>query len=50
MSSVISSHLQRFEKEILRLVPYANNDRLEFLVQKLLPEKSPVDNLPLRMK
>jgi len=40
MSSVISSHLQCFEKEILSLVPYANNDRLEFFVQKLLPEES----------
>ena len=39
MSSVISSHLQCLKK-ILSLVPYANYDRLEFLVQKLLPEES----------
>ena len=40
MSSVISSHLRRFEKEILSLVPYASNDRLGYLVEKLLPEES----------
>jgi hypothetical protein len=34
MSSVISDHLQRFEKQILSLVPYASNDRLEYLVKK----------------
>ena len=40
MSSVISEHLQKFTKQILSLVPYARNDRLEFLVKKLLPEES----------
>jgi hypothetical protein len=40
MSSVISPHLQRFQKQILSLVPYANNDRLEYLVKKLLPEEN----------
>jgi len=40
MSSAISPHLQKFQKQILSLVPYANNDRLEYLVQKLLPQES----------
>jgi hypothetical protein len=40
MSSVISPHLQKFTKQILSLVPYADNDRLAYLVQKLLPEES----------
>jgi len=40
MSYVISSHLRRFEKQILSLVPYASNDRLGYLVEKLLPEES----------
>jgi hypothetical protein len=40
MSSVISSHLQKFKKPILSLVPYASNDRLGYLVEKLLPEES----------
>lgn len=40
MSSVISPSLQKFEKQILSLVPYASNNRLEYLVQKLLPEES----------
>jgi len=48
MSSAISSHLQCFEKAILSLVPYANNDRLEFLVQKLLPEESPGRQLAVK--
>jgi len=41
MSNVISSHLRGFEKQILSLVPYASNDRLGYLIQKLLPEESP---------
>ncbi len=40
MSSAISPHLKKFEKQILSLVPYASNDRLGFLVKKLLPEES----------
>ena len=40
MSSVISDNLQRFEKQILSLIPYASNDRLEYLVKKLLPEEN----------
>jgi len=48
MSSVISTPLQQFEKQILSLVPYANNDRLEYLVQKLLPEESPGRHLAVR--
>lgn len=40
MSNVISTHLQRFEKQILSLVPYARNDRLGYLIEKLLPEES----------
>ncbi len=39
MSNVISPNLQKFQKQILSLVPYASNDRLEYLVQKLLPEE-----------
>lgn len=48
MSSIISSELQSFEKEILSLVPYANNDRLEYLVQKLLPEENPSRRLEIK--
>jgi len=40
MHGVISPHLLQFEKQILSLVPYADNNRLEFLVQKLLPDES----------
>jgi 16S rRNA C1402 (ribose-2'-O) methylase RsmI len=40
MSNVISPHLQKFEKQILSLVPYASNDRLAYLIEKLLPEES----------
>ena len=40
MSSVISSHLQKFQKQILSLVPYASNERLDYLIQKLLPDES----------
>lgn len=40
MSRIVSSHLKVFEKEILSLVPYASNERLAYLVQKLLPEES----------
>lgn len=40
MNSAISPHLVKFTKQILSLVPYASNDRLEFLVQKLLPGES----------
>ncbi len=40
MNSAISPHLVKFTKQILSLVPYAGNDRLEFLVQKLLPGES----------
>ena len=40
MSSVISDNLQRFEKQILSLIPYASNDRLEYLVKKLLPDEN----------
>jgi hypothetical protein len=39
MNTVISPNLQRFEKQILSLVPYASNNRLAFLVEKLLPEE-----------
>lgn len=48
MVSIISSHLQKFEKQILSLVPYANNDRLEYLVQKLLPEETPSRHLAVK--
>lgn len=48
MSNVISPHLQMFEKEILSLVPYASNDRLEYLVQKLLPEESTGQQLAVK--
>ena len=40
MSSIVSPQLKSFEKEILSLVPYASNDRLAYLVEKLLPEES----------
>lgn len=40
MSSIISPNLQKFTNQILSLVPYASNDRLEYLIQKLLPEES----------
>lgn len=48
MVSIISPHLQKFEKQILSLVPYANNDRLEYLVQKLLPEETPSRHLAVK--
>lgn len=48
MSNVISSHLQRFEKQILSLVPYASNERLDYLVQKLLPDESAGRHLAVR--
>ena len=48
MSSTISPHLQKFKKQILSLVPYASNDRLEYLVQKLLPEESPGSQLAVK--
>ncbi|PKI12634.1 hypothetical protein [Colwellia sp. 12G3] len=48
MNSAISPHLQRFQKQILSLVPYASNDRLEYLVQKLLPEESPGRQLAVK--
>jgi len=48
MSSVISPHLIKFTKQILSLVPYASNDRLEYLVQKLLPEESPGQHLAVK--
>ncbi|MFT5756464.1 MAG: hypothetical protein ACI9LM_001181 [Alteromonadaceae bacterium] len=48
MSNVISSYLQQFEKEILSLVPYASNDRLEFLIKKLLPEESSGQHLAVK--
>jgi hypothetical protein len=40
MTSAISPHLVKFTKQILSLVPYAGNDRLEYLIQKLLPDES----------
>ena len=48
MSSTISPHLIRFSKQILSLVPYAGNDRLEYLVQKLLPEESSGQHLAVK--
>jgi hypothetical protein len=48
MSSVISDHLQRFEKQILSLVPYASNDRLEYLVKKLLPDENASRHLAVK--
>ena len=48
MSSVISPHLQRFEKQILSLVPYASNERLEYLVQKLLPDEGSGQHLAVK--
>jgi len=48
MNSVISAHLQRFEKQILSLVPYANNERLEYLVGKLLPEENSSRHLAVK--
>ena len=48
MNSAISPHLVKFTKQILSLVPYAGNDRLEFLVQKLLPDESPGRHLAVK--
>jgi hypothetical protein len=48
MSSVISPHLVKFTKQILSLVPYASNDRLDYLVQKLLPEESAGQHLAVK--
>jgi len=48
MSSVISDHLKRFEKQILSLVPYASNDRLDYLVKKLLPEENSSRHLAVK--
>jgi hypothetical protein len=48
MNSVISNHLRRFEKQILSLVPYASNDRLEYLVKKLLPEENSSRHLAVK--
>ena len=48
MSSVISPHLQLFEKQILSLVPYAGNERLGYLVKKLLPEENPTQHLAVK--
>ena len=48
MSRVISDHLQRFEKQILSLVPYASNDRLEYLVKKLLPDENTSRHLAVK--
>ncbi|RHW77777.1 hypothetical protein [Colwellia sp. RSH04] len=48
MSSVISPHLKRFEIQILSLVPYATNDRLEYLIKKLLPEENPSHHLAVK--
>jgi len=50
MSSVISHHLKRFEIQILSLVPYAANDRLEYLIKKLLPEENPSHHLAVKNK
>jgi len=48
MSSVISHHLKRFEIQILSLVPYAANDKLEYLIKKLLPEENPSHHLAVK--
>jgi len=48
MSSVISPHLVKFTKQILSLVPYSSNDRLDYLVQKLLPEESAGQHLAVK--
>jgi len=48
MGSAISPHLVRFTKQILSLVPYSSNDRLEYLVQKLLPEESAAQHLVVK--
>ena len=48
MSSTINPHLQKFQKQILSLVPYASNDRLDYLVQKLLPEESSDSHLAVK--
>ena len=48
MSSVISPHLVKFTKQILSLVPYASNDRLDYLVKKLLPEESTGQHLAVK--
>ncbi|ALO34189.1 hypothetical protein CMT41_05170 [Colwellia sp. MT41] len=48
MSSAISPHLVKFTKQILSLVPYASNDRLEYLVQKLLPEEGTGQHLAVK--
>jgi len=48
MSSVISPHLAKFTKQILSLVPYANNDRLDYLVKKLLPEEGTGQHLAVK--
>ncbi len=48
MSSAISPHLTIFTKQILSLVPYATNDRLDYLIQKLLPEESPGRHLAVK--
>lgn len=39
MDSIISPQLKKFEIQILSLVPYAANNRLEYLIEKLLPEE-----------
>jgi len=48
MSSAISPQLVRFTKQILSLVPYASNDRLEYLIQKLLPEERAAQHLAVK--
>jgi hypothetical protein len=48
MTNAISENLQRFEKQILSLVPYAANDRLEYLVKKLLPEENSSQHLAVK--
>ena len=40
MSSVVTPRLQKYENQILSLVPYSSNDRLDFLIRKLLPDES----------
>lgn len=48
MNSTITPHLVKFSKQILSLVPYASNDRLEFLIQKLLPDESTGQHLAVK--
>jgi len=48
MTNAISENLQRFKKQILSLVPYAANERLEYLIKKLLPDENSSQHLAVK--